>query len=134
MAKNNFLKLLMKLSKANAVINRRFGIQGLSLTDLMVLYYLAEAADEKMRPVDLAEKLGLTASGITRVLLPMEKIGLVKRSAEKNDARISYAALAPAGKRVLEESLERSDLLSQELFTANREELREISELFQRLA
>lgn len=130
MAKTNYLKLLMKLSKINAYINRRFSIQGLGLTDLMVLNYLNEATDAKMRPVDLAEKLGLTASGVTRVLLPMEKIGLVKRMKEKNDARISYAALAPAGKRILGESLERADLLSQELFAASKEDLAEALQFF----
>ncbi len=39
----------------------------------MTLYYLERAPGGRLRRVDLAERLGLTASGVTRSLLPLEK-------------------------------------------------------------
>jgi DNA-binding MarR family transcriptional regulator len=69
-----------------------------------------------MRRVDLAERIGLTASGITRMLIPMEKIGLVERDVSAQDARVSFVMLAPGGKRLLTEAQERAEILAEELF------------------
>ena len=62
-----------------------------------------------MRRVDLADTIGLTASGITRLLLPMEKIGLVRREAHDGDARVSYVAIAPGGEAKLTEAISRAE-------------------------
>ena len=62
-----------------------------------------------MRRVDLADAIGLTASGITRLLLPMEKIGLVRREAHDGDARVSYVCIAPGGETKLREAIERAE-------------------------
>ena len=63
-----------------------------------------------MRRVDLADAIGLTASGITRLLLPMEKIGLVKRESHIGDARVSYVVIAPGGANKLAEAIERAEI------------------------
>ncbi len=128
------LKLLLLVSRIYASASRRFSVQGLGLGDFLVLHYLAISPDQKMRPVDLAEKLGMTASGVTRILLPMEKIGLIKRLTEKQDGRVSYAALASSGKRILEESLERAELLSEEICLSSKSDLEEVLEILQKLA
>ena len=80
----------------------------------MVLWHLSQAEGKKLRRVDLADKLGVTASGITRMLLPMEKIGLIAREADVRDARVSTVLLAPVGKRLLQERLERAESIAQE--------------------
>ncbi|MDB4939827.1 MAG: MarR family transcriptional regulator [Candidatus Doudnabacteria bacterium] len=126
-SQNKSLSIVMHLVRLNALITRRFGVQGLGIGDFMVLYYLNEAADGKLRRVDLAEKLGVTASGITRMLLPMEKIGLVKKEVSKEDARVTFAVIAPGGKRMLGESIERAEMLSEEiLYSNNAQKLQEI--------
>jgi DNA-binding MarR family transcriptional regulator len=111
------LKFFLNLATIQARLTRRFdaGLNGLSLNEFMILYHLSQARDEKLRRVDLAEKIGLTASGVTRLLLPMEKVGLVKKEVNKDDARVSYAALAAGGKRKLSESLEYAELLAEDL-------------------
>jgi DNA-binding MarR family transcriptional regulator len=77
-----------------------------------------------MRRVDLADTIGLTASGITRLLLPMEKIGLVRREAHDGDARVSYVALAPGGEQKLSEALSRAEeFCSDIIHTAESEEV-----------
>ena len=113
----------------DALASRRFSVQGLGLAEFIVLQELDNQSEGKMRRVDLADKLGLTASGITRMLLPMEKIGLVKRAADKNDARVSHVVIAASGKRILEESIERANMISDEIIASNQiciEELRDL--------
>ena len=115
---NPSLKFLLTLARIQAVMARRFDSRlggGLGFSDFVILYHLSQAEDEKLRRVDLAEKVGLTASGITRLLAPMEKIGLVSRQRDDNDARVSYVLLAPGGKRLLAERLEKANLLAEEV-------------------
>jgi hypothetical protein len=58
---------------------RRFdaSLNGISFNEFIIMYTISQARDGKMRRVELAESMGLTPSGITRLLLPMEKIGLI---------------------------------------------------------
>lgn len=110
------LDLILKIAKIQAMLSRRFdsGLGGLSLNEFVILLRLNQAPDQKLRRTDLAAMLGLTASGVTRILLPMEKIGLVKRQNNKDDARVSYVVLSRAGKEKLVDSLERAQYLSDE--------------------
>ena len=103
-------------------MNRRFdsALGGLGLNEFIILFHLDQAPDTKMRRIDLAEKIGLTASGVTRILLPMEKVGLVKKEVNEHDARVSLVMLEPGGKRKLDEALERAELLSGELIPGDR--------------
>lgn len=113
------LEFFIHLAKAKTVVSRRFdqrlGFHGLGFSDFMILWHLSQAQEEKLRRTDLAEKIGLTASGVTRMLVPMEKVGFVKRESSKHDARISYVTLAPGGKRLIMESLESAEVLAQDL-------------------
>ena len=114
------LQFFLNLAKIQAIMARRFdaGLGGLSLNEFIILLQLNQAEDNKLRRVDLADKIGLTSSGVTRLLIPMEKIGLLKREMNDHDARVRYVKLAPGGKRKLEEALERAELLSQEIVSS----------------
>jgi DNA-binding MarR family transcriptional regulator len=115
---NQSLKFFLNLARAQSLITRKFDCRlggGLSFTYFQVLYYLSLAPDEKLRRIDLAEKLALTASGVTRLLIPMEKIGLVKREASDHDARVSYVQLAPGGKQLLLERIGDAERLAEEM-------------------
>jgi len=113
----------MSLAKIELVMHRKFDarLMGLGFTEFIILYHLVQAKDEKLRRIDLSEKVGLTASGITRLLAPMEKIGLIKKEAHENDARVSYVVLAPSGKRMLKEALENAEDLSDNTITLLRD-------------
>lgn len=115
------LEFLFDLAKTQAMLSRSFGNTLGGLNEFMILFYLNNAPENKMRRIDLADKLGFTASGITRVLLPMEKIGLVKKEKHDYDARISLVILSPAGKRELNERLERAVLLADSLVGSAKE-------------
>src|SRR5438105_38338 len=113
------LQFFLSLAKAQSIIVRKFdaSLNGLSLSDFMILHHLSQSKEENMRRIDLAEKVGLTASGITRLLAPMEKIGLVKRKQDHNDARVSYVVLASGGKRKLQEAMEDAEMLADGLLS-----------------
>jgi DNA-binding MarR family transcriptional regulator len=70
---------------------------GLTINDYEVLLRLSRAPDRRMRRVDLAQEVLLSPSGITRLLVGLERAGLVERAACDSDARVVYAQLTPAG-------------------------------------
>lgn len=129
---NTSVKFLLNLTKFQTKLSRRLdsGLNGISLTEFIILYHLAQAEETKMRRIDLADKVGLTASGITRLLLPMEKIGLVSREANEHDARVSYVVLAPGGRTKFNEGLERAEIFCEDLIPADKiSKVEELSQL-----
>jgi len=90
------------LLRAHAAATRRLNVQlladhGLTLSDFEVLLRLARASDMRMRRVDLAEQVFLTASGVTRLLDGLERSGLVERGSCSTDRRVVYAVLTQSG-------------------------------------
>src|SRR5579884_4003490 len=81
-------------------------LPGIGFTDFVILNELASVVGGRLRPVDLANRLQLTPSGVTRALLPLAKIGLVERSSHERDARASYVSITQAGRDRLEEALD----------------------------
>jgi DNA-binding MarR family transcriptional regulator len=75
---------------------------GLTLNDYEALLRLARAEDSRMRRVDLAEQLTLTASGVTRLLDGLEAAGHVERGACLTDRRVVYAVITDVGRDKLE--------------------------------
>jgi DNA-binding MarR family transcriptional regulator len=92
--------------RAHAAITRELSAQlqrehDLTLNDYEVLLHLAHADDRRMRRVDLAQRVVLTASGITRLLEGLERAGYVRKESCSSDARVSYAALTDEGREKL---------------------------------
>ena len=118
-APNASLEFCLRLTRAYATLTRRLdnalsSVHGLSFGDFMILYYLGRAPGKRLRRVDLAERLGLTASGVTRTLLPLEKLGLVERQPDPRDARVGYALLSEAGQQLLDYALVSVQAIAQE--------------------
>ncbi|MFP7657653.1 MULTISPECIES: MarR family winged helix-turn-helix transcriptional regulator [Chryseobacterium] len=114
------LLLLMNITKVQAIISRKFdalSVHGLSFSDFTILYILIGSSEHKIRRIDLAEKTGLTASGITRLLNPLEKIGLVSREANERDARVSYVVITDTGKKVFEEAKKTAENITAEVLS-----------------
>jgi DNA-binding MarR family transcriptional regulator len=74
----------------------------LPLTSYEVLLYLADAEGQKLRMHDLAERVLLSRSGLTRLIDRMERDGLIRRETCPSDARGSFAALTDAGREKFE--------------------------------
>lgn len=104
---NPSLHIFLKLSKITSIIHRKFEgpLNGLSFTEFTILLHLSKAPEERLRMTDVAEKVGLTPSGITRILLPMEKIGLISKERNPHDARSSMVVLSTSGKTRMTDTL-----------------------------
>jgi DNA-binding MarR family transcriptional regulator len=129
------LDFCLRLAKAHAAVVRRFDrrlgtLHGLSLGDFILLLNLSRAPGGKLRRIDLADELGLSASAVTRSLIPLERIGLVTRQRDLRDARVGYAVLTKAGQRVLQESMRSAQEVSEDAIPErNNSRLHSLSEL-----
>jgi DNA-binding MarR family transcriptional regulator len=74
---------------------------GLPLTSYEVLMYLADAEGQRLRMGELADRLLLSRSGITRLVDRLERQGLVERERCADDGRGFFARLTDAGRRKL---------------------------------
>jgi DNA-binding MarR family transcriptional regulator len=134
------LEAWVRFLRAHAALTRDLSADlvaehGLTINDYEVLLYLARSPERMLRRVDLAERVLLTASGITRLLEGLERAGLVERADSQSDRRVVYAKLTPAGARKLREaSLTHLSGIDQ-LFTGHfsEEELATLSSLLARL-
>jgi DNA-binding MarR family transcriptional regulator len=101
------LETLFALASAYARTARALEVSGLSFAELRLLTALS-ATQTGRRPTEIADELHLSASGVTRALLPLEKRGIIERRADPGDGRASLARLTPAGKALVAEALERA--------------------------
>jgi DNA-binding MarR family transcriptional regulator len=109
------------LLRAHAAATRRLSAQlttdhGLTISDFEVLLRLARAPDRRMRRVDLAEQVVLTASGVTRLLDGLERSGYVERDSCASDRRVVYAVLTDAGLEKIREAATTHFAQVEELF------------------
>ena len=74
---------------------------GLSLGEYEVLVHLSEEPEHSLRMTDLAGRLHLSPSGITRRIDGLERAGLVERRQCPSDRRGSNAVLTDEGMRRL---------------------------------
>src|SRR5471030_3023550 len=77
---------------------------GLSLGEYEVLVHLSEEPEHSLRMTDLAGRLHLSPSGITRRIDGLERAGLVERRQCPSDRRGSNAVLTKEGMRRLSEA------------------------------
>jgi DNA-binding MarR family transcriptional regulator len=131
-----WINLIRGQSAAVRVINAQLvADHGLTINDFECLLLLARAEDRRMRRVDLAERLILTASGVTRLLDGLEKEGWVDRAACASDRRVTYAVLTDEGYTKLKEASKThvADLRAFFELRYNTKELEQLADLLGRL-
>lgn len=84
-------------SKLLRKIEGPLSMHGISFTEYQIMYHLANAPENTMRRIALAESIGISASGVTRLLAPMEKNNIVEKKANPRDARVSLVKLSNVG-------------------------------------
>lgn len=128
------------LLRAHAATTRQFNAEllethGLTLNDFDVLAQLSRGPDYGLKRSELAERVLLTPSGITRLLDGLERAGYVARGECETDARVTYAVLTDVGREKLRQAskthLGSVRALLSERFTP--EELEQLSKLLGRL-
>lgn len=104
-ALNEFLGIRRAVALWEARANVELGaVHGLGLSDFAALHAIASAPGEKLRRVDLAQKLALTPSGVTRLLGPLERRGIVTREESGHDARATFAVLTKSGRALVKDA------------------------------
>lgn len=128
------------LLRAHAATTRQLNAQlltghGLTISDYEVLLRLSRSPDRRMRRVDLAGEVLLTASGVTRLLDGLEQSGFVERGTCESDRRVVYAVLTDAGAEKLAVAGESHRAQIDELFTGrlDGDELESLAALLSRL-
>jgi DNA-binding MarR family transcriptional regulator len=134
------IQAFVRLVRASAAVTRELSSQlsadhGLTINAYEALLMLARAPDSRMRRVDLANSLLLTASGVTRLLDGLERDGCVGREQCETDRRVSYAVLTKAGRDKLREADKTHTRQIRELMGEHFEdgELARLAELLARL-
>jgi len=130
----------LRFLRAHAAITRELSsrleaLHELTLSDFDVLVQLYYAEGRRMRRIDLARSVLLTASGITRALDGLESCGLVGKDRCDSDARVTYAVLTKAGVKKIEEARESHVADIEELFGSrfSPQEREQLAELLGRL-
>jgi DNA-binding MarR family transcriptional regulator len=134
------LDVCLRLVRVQAAVARRFDselgpVHGVSLNDLAILLHLSAARGGRMRRVDLAVRMLLSQSGITRALAPLERMGLVARESDPRDARVGYATLTAAGRQKLRDARATAERVSRETFSLGwrESEIDDLTHLLTRL-
>jgi DNA-binding MarR family transcriptional regulator len=129
-----------RLLRAHSALTRELSARlvadhGLTITDYQCLLTLAQSEKSSMRRVDLAERLMLTPSGVTRLLDGLERDGWVAKGTCESDARVTYAVLTDEGRERLESAGRSHVAQVRELFEQqlSPEELDTLVELLGRL-
>jgi DNA-binding MarR family transcriptional regulator len=92
----------MAFLRAYAAVTRRLEAElhaerDLGLAEYDALVQLALADRRRLRMSELAERVVLSRSGVSRLVDRLEASGLVMRAACQEDARVSWATLTDAG-------------------------------------
>ncbi|MEG9224663.1 MarR family winged helix-turn-helix transcriptional regulator [Aeromicrobium sp. Sec7.5] len=70
---------------------------GINRTEYAVLMNLSEAPGGSLRMSDLANYVAISVSGLTRVVMRLEREGRVERTRSTDDGRGQVATITPAG-------------------------------------
>ena len=136
LAAQAFVSLLRAHAAATRQLNAQLSADhSLTISDFEVLLRLGQAPDRRLRRVDLAGELLLTASGMTRLLDGLERAGYVDRASCPGDRRVVHAVLTDAGLDKLRQAAETHFAQVDGLFRARFEddELDELTALLARL-
>ena len=124
------INIINMQSNIQKKVGAALSVHGIGLSEYLVLNQIYVATNQKMRRSDLAEKVGLSPSGVTRLLNPMEKTGLIKKEENPRDARVSLVTISEAGKKIFEEAKISFEHASIELLEAlDKKRLSTFSEL-----
>ncbi|NNF55312.1 MAG: MarR family transcriptional regulator, partial [Acidimicrobiales bacterium] len=98
----NSRAIVFELLAASDRVQRRLdgslaNIKGISFSEYQLLLAIQDAPGGRATRVDLAAVVGLTPSGVTRALKPLEKLGFVETTKDDRDARRSMARLTSQG-------------------------------------
>lgn len=99
-------------------VDHPLSAHGISLADLAILRELRREPVKKLRRSELAQRLGVTPSGIARQVAPLERIGLVARESHDRDARLALVVLTDTGAQIVDDALQTAEAAADRAFAA----------------
>ena len=134
------LTAILRLLQTNALLEARLAgeissVHGLAVKEVFLLMQLEQAPLNRLPRVELAKRLHVSASTVTRMAAPMEKIGLVARESNERDARLAFVVLTPTGKERIAETRATLSKKADAIFRDrwSEEEVTQLSDLVGRL-
>ncbi len=132
----NCLRLIQSADEIKARLSGEFSaVHGLSVSEFFLLMQLERASLNRLARVELAKRMHVSASTVTRMAAPMEKIGLLTRQTDARDARLAFVVLTEAGIEKVREA--RATFANQSSYVFRdrwtNEELEQLSALLQRI-
>lgn len=113
---------------------RRMALAGVPLDRAAVALLRQVADSDPLRPGELANRLGVEASHVTRTVQQLQKSGHVTRVPDPDDRRAQRIQLTEAGQRAIERVREAGARGMQLALSAwTPEELRQLATLFHRM-
>lgn len=74
---------------------------GITFAEYRLLRAIALSPQQRASRVELAERVRLSPSGVTRALRPLEKLGYVETQRDERDARLALAVLTTQGETLV---------------------------------
>ena len=81
-------------------VEKKSLVYGASFSEFAILRAIEAEGEQGVRRVDLAEAVGLSISGVTRALQPLEKLGYIETQDETLDARVRKVVLSKSGSQL----------------------------------
>lgn len=101
----NTLRLLQSADQIKARLSGDFAsVHGLSVNEVFLLMHLEQAPLHRLARVELAKRMHVSASTVTRMAAPLEKTGVVSRQADTRDARLAFVVLTETGLERIKEA------------------------------
>ncbi len=97
--------------------------------------HLEQAPLHRLSRVELAKRMHVSASTVTRMAAPLEKIGVVARQTDERDARLAFVVLTESGLEKVHEArvtfTKQAGYIFRDRWT--EEDLEQLSDLLHRL-
>lgn len=105
----NLTSLMLEQTYISTLLNKKvdscLSVHGLSFTEFIIMHKLHNARGGSLSRITLADSIGLTGSGVTRLLAPMTKNNIVLKTVNSRDARQSLVGLTSTGKELYLDAL-----------------------------
>lgn len=128
------IKNALLASKLAKRVGNHLSMHGISLSEYLVMHHLEHSPNKAVARIELAEHIGMSASGVTRLIAPMEKNHIIEKVANPRDARQSLVKLSEVGQRLYADARISFEQISNEQISAlslNQQE--KILELYTKL-
>lgn len=115
------VSLQLASTKASKRLDRCLSLHGISFNEFLVLHFLNHVNLKTLNRTEIAEQLGITASGVTRLLNPMEKIHLLEKQSNPRDARVSLVRISETGEQIYKDAFTSFQHAAESMFPEARQ-------------